>query len=52
MSDYFAAAMRLYLDRLVDWETQLCLRRGDPLSLDADRALLQDLAFRVAIRKT
>ena len=29
MSDYFTSAMRLYIERMVDWEGLLALRRGD-----------------------
>ena len=36
MSDYFGAAMRLYLERLVDWETLLTLRRSERIDLDAE----------------
>ncbi len=28
MSDYFTSAMRLYIERMVDWEGLLALRRG------------------------
>ncbi len=36
MSDYFGAAMRLYLEHLVDWEALLALRRGERVDLDAE----------------
>ncbi|MEN8181045.1 MAG: acyl-CoA dehydrogenase family protein [Myxococcota bacterium] len=36
MTDYFNPAMRLYLDRLVDWEGLLTLRRGGPMDVEAE----------------
>lgn len=36
MADYFGGAMRLYLERLVDWEALLRLRRGAAFDLDAE----------------
>ena len=36
MADYFGAPMRLYLDRLVDWEQLLTLRRGEAVDLDTE----------------
>jgi alkylation response protein AidB-like acyl-CoA dehydrogenase len=36
MADYFGATMRLYLDRLVDWEQLLTLRRGEAVDLDTE----------------
>jgi alkylation response protein AidB-like acyl-CoA dehydrogenase len=36
MSDYFAPTMRLYLDRLIDWETLLRLRRGRGVDVEAE----------------
>ncbi len=36
MPSYFAPAMRLYLDRLVDWENLLTLRAGEGVDADAE----------------
>ncbi len=36
MSDYFSAAMRLYLDHVVDWEPLLTLRRGETVDIEAE----------------
>ena len=36
MSDYFGAAMRLYLEKLVDWEQLLALRQGGPVDVAAE----------------
>jgi alkylation response protein AidB-like acyl-CoA dehydrogenase len=36
MSDYFGPAMRLYVDKLVDWEELLTLRRGGEVDVDAE----------------
>ncbi len=48
MSDYFGAGMRLYLERLVDWEGLLTLRRGEAADVEAEvgafRTLLETAA--------
>jgi alkylation response protein AidB-like acyl-CoA dehydrogenase len=36
MSDYFGPTMRLYLEKLVDWEELLHLRRGEPVDVEAE----------------
>ena len=36
MTDYFNTGMRLYLDRLVDWDALLSLRAGGPVDLEAE----------------
>ena len=36
MKDYFNSGMRLYLDRLVDWEGILALRRGEAVNSEAE----------------
>ncbi len=36
MSDYFGATMRLYLEKLVDWEYLLTLRRGETLDVETE----------------
>ncbi len=36
MRDYFNSGMRLYLDRMVDWEGILTLRRGDAVDAGAE----------------
>jgi alkylation response protein AidB-like acyl-CoA dehydrogenase len=36
VSDYFGAGMRLYLERLVDWEGFLTLRRGEAVDVEAE----------------
>ena len=36
MSNYLTPAMRLYLERLVDWEGLLSLRRGGPVDREAE----------------
>ena len=38
MTDYFGAGMRLYLDRLIDWESLLELRRGAAVDAEAEVA--------------
>ena len=38
MTDYFGAGMRLYLERLVDWESLLALRRGGTVDWSAEVA--------------
>ncbi|CAG0989989.1 3-(methylthio)propanoyl-CoA dehydrogenase [Myxococcaceae bacterium] len=37
MLDYWNPAMRLYVDRLVDWETILTLRRGEAVDVEAEK---------------
>ena len=37
MTEYFGAGMRLYLERLVDWDGLLGLRRGSGVDVKADR---------------
>jgi len=48
VSDYFGAAMRLYLEKLVDWQQLLSLRQGEPVDVDAEvgafRTLLETTA--------
>ena len=48
MKDYFNAGMRLYVDRLVDWEALLTLRGGDDLDVAAEvgayRTILETVA--------
>lgn len=36
MKDYFGAGMRLYVDRLMDWEPLLSLRSGDSVDVAAE----------------
>ncbi|MFQ5417831.1 MAG: acyl-CoA dehydrogenase family protein, partial [Myxococcota bacterium] len=36
MNDYFGAGMRLYIERLVDWETLLALRNSGAVDVDAE----------------
>jgi alkylation response protein AidB-like acyl-CoA dehydrogenase len=36
MSDYFASAMRLYVEHMVDWEALLTLQRGERVDLEAE----------------
>ena len=36
MSDYFGPTMRLYLEKLVDWEELLHLRRGGAVDVEAE----------------
>lgn len=36
MKDYFGAGMRLYLDRLIDWEALFTLRSGDAVDVEAE----------------
>jgi alkylation response protein AidB-like acyl-CoA dehydrogenase len=38
MGDYFGATMRLYLEKLVDWEQLLVLRRGESVDAEAEVA--------------
>jgi alkylation response protein AidB-like acyl-CoA dehydrogenase len=48
VSDYFGAAMRLYLEKLVDWQQLLTLRLGGPVDVAAEvgafRTLLETSA--------
>ncbi len=48
MSDYYGAAMRLYLEKLVDWEQLLALRQAGPVDVAAEvgawRTLLETTA--------
>ncbi len=48
MSDYFGAGMRLYLEKLVDWQQLLTLRQGEPVDVAAEvgafRSLLESAA--------
>ncbi|TFG91791.1 MAG: hypothetical protein E4H11_10300, partial [Myxococcales bacterium] len=48
MSDYFGAGMRLYLEKLVDWQQLLTLRQGEPVDVAAEvgafRTLLETAA--------
>lgn len=48
MSDYFGAAMRLYLEKVVDWQQLLTLRHGEPVDVAAEvgafRTLLETSA--------
>lgn len=48
MSDYFGAAMRLYLDRIVDWEALLTLRRGESVDVDAETGAFRTILETVA----
>jgi alkylation response protein AidB-like acyl-CoA dehydrogenase len=52
MGDYFGAARRLYLDRMVDWEYLLDLRRAEPADAAAEvgafRSVLETAAELVA----
>ena len=43
MPDYFGAGMRLYLDRLVDWDQWLSLQRGDDVDVAAERGAYQTI---------
>jgi alkylation response protein AidB-like acyl-CoA dehydrogenase len=36
MKDYFSSGMRLYVDRLIDWESILTLRKGDSVDVEAE----------------
>jgi hypothetical protein len=36
VEDYFGAGMRLYVDRIVDWEALLTLRSGEGLDVEAE----------------
>jgi len=36
MPDYFGSGMRLYLERLVDWEALLTQRKGEPVDTEAE----------------
>jgi alkylation response protein AidB-like acyl-CoA dehydrogenase len=36
VSDYYGATMRLYLEKLVDWESLLCLRQGASVDVAAE----------------
>ena len=47
MSDYFGSTMQLYLEKLVDWEDLLTLRRGQAVDLDAEVG-----AFRTILETT
>jgi alkylation response protein AidB-like acyl-CoA dehydrogenase len=47
MSNYVTPAMRLYLERLVDWEGLLSLRRGGPVDREAELG-----AFRTILETT
>ena len=38
MTDYFGPGMRLYLERLVDWDSLLSLRSGEPVDVEAEVA--------------
>ena len=48
MKDYFSAGMRLYIDRLIDWEPLLTLRKGEGVDVEAEvgayRTLLETAA--------
>jgi alkylation response protein AidB-like acyl-CoA dehydrogenase len=48
MPDYFGSGMRLYLERLVDWETLLTQRKGEPVDAEAEvgafRTILETVA--------
>jgi len=48
MSDYLSDVMRLHLERLIDWEGVLALRRGEPVDRDAEvgafRTVLETVA--------
>jgi hypothetical protein len=48
VSDYFGAAMRLYLEKVVDWQQLLTLRHGEPVDVAAEvgafRTLLETSA--------
>ena len=48
VSDYFGATMRLYLEKLVDWQQLLGLRQGEPVDVAAEvgafRTLLETTA--------
>jgi len=48
VSDYFGAAMRLYLEKLVDWQQLLTLRQGEPVDVASEvgafRTLLETTA--------
>jgi alkylation response protein AidB-like acyl-CoA dehydrogenase len=48
VSDYFGAAMRLYLEKVVDWQQLLTLRHGEPVDVGAEvgafRTLLETTA--------
>ncbi len=47
MSDYFDPTMQLYLEKLVDWEGLLTLRRGEAVDVDAEVG-----AFRTILETT
>ena len=36
MADYFLPSMRLYLEKMVDWETLLTLRSGEAVNVEAE----------------
>ena len=36
MPDFFVPGMRLYLDKMIDWERQLRLRLGDDVDVEAE----------------
>jgi len=48
VKDYFNAGMRLYVDRLVDWEALLTLRGGEDVDIEAEvgayRTILETVA--------
>ena len=36
MADFFSPGMRLYLEKLVDWDSLLALRQGDDVDVEAE----------------
>ena len=36
MADFFGAGMRLYLDKMIDWESLLTLRSGEDVDVEAE----------------
>jgi len=43
MPDFFVPGMRLYLDKLVDWEALLTLRQGDGVDVEAEVGAYQTI---------
>lgn len=47
MADFFGAGMRLYLDKMIDWESLLTLRSGEDVDVEAEVG-----AFRTILETT
>jgi alkylation response protein AidB-like acyl-CoA dehydrogenase len=48
MTDYLSSSMRLYLEKLVDWEGLLSLRRGAPVDREAEVGAIRSVLETVA----